>query len=58
MKVVVKIENKRIAIETEGQYTRGMTFNISNSRWWEDKNADCNIRVCIEIDKEKFMRRF
>lgn len=55
---VVKIENKRIAIETEGQYTRGMTFNISNSRWWEDKNADCNIRVCVEIDKEKFMRRF
>ena len=55
---LVTMEDKRIAVETEGEFTRGMTFNISNSRWWESHIKDSNIQVCSEVDKESFLNLF
>lgn len=57
-KSVVKTEMKRIAVETRGEFTRGMTFNITNSRWWEDNKNSGNIEVCTEVDRDRVVRLF
>jgi purine nucleosidase len=55
---LVKMENKRIAVETAGEFTRGMTFNISNSRWWERDRDNSTIQVCSQVDRNRFVSLF
>lgn len=47
----------QVGIETQGELTRGMTFNISKSRWWE-KDKKKNIVYSKSVDSDKVIHFF
>lgn len=54
----VKLVPRAIAIETQGEYTRGMTFNVTDSNWWNGSPNKANAQVGLEVDHERFRQFF
>jgi purine nucleosidase len=55
---VVEMVEKEILIETGGAFTRGMTFNSTDSHWWNDGAGNCNAMVCRDVDSTRFIKLF
>jgi len=55
---LVKTEKRRIGVELRGEFTRGMTYNVSNTRWWERDEDNRTVRVCSEVDRDRFVSLF
>jgi purine nucleosidase len=54
----VKLAPKGIGIETQGEYTRGMTFNLTDSNWWNSNRIPTNAQVAGEVDHRRFVDFF
>ena len=48
---------QRIAIETEGLVTFGMTFNVSANEWWKE-TQNSHIQIAKEANKDAFTSLF
>lgn len=62
LSVIVKpeflsFEENEITVELKGEFTRGMTYNISRSKWWE-KEYKSNTKIVYEVDSKGFIRYF
>lgn len=54
----VHLTPKAIAVETQGAYTRGMTFNITDSNWWNPDPLPANAQVGRSVDQARFVPFF
>lgn len=50
---LVNMEEKLIDVEIKGELTRGMTFNISDSKWWSKEKSTTN--VCTDVDRDRLV---
>lgn len=56
---IVRIERKKVAIETSGEYTRGMTYCLNElDKFWGSENKSFNSSVCIDVDDKRFIELF
>ncbi|GGD90364.1 nucleoside hydrolase [Paenibacillus nasutitermitis] len=54
---LVKLERRKIDIETQGQYTRGMSINLSGMNWHQEP-GESDIWVCTEVDSRRFVEMY
>lgn len=56
---IARTERKKVAIETSGEYTRGMTYCLDElGKYWGAENNDFNSKVCIDVEDKKFIEFF
>jgi purine nucleosidase len=54
---ILTFERANIGIETRGEFTRGMTFNMGNKRA-KGQTEDSNILIAKDVDSSKFIELF
>lgn len=53
---LVTTQKQNILIETKSEITVGFTLNVSNIKWWKNKENTPLVNVCKEVNRDQFVK--